>query len=398
MLSLGESPLKQEPVAAAHEPRSLKDGEAPQPAPESRWHSLLREAAHCSVGTNRRRGLLLCVCLLALIGWLDYLTTAEYSLQDFYWIPVALATWCLGARTGYGFALASVCVAAGTDLADGLVRTKYLYLLWNACSQLISLGILVWILAKLKQLYLQAARTNRLEIELRASQRAFEELRDFGYVIGHNWHAPLRSIDGYSQALLEEYADQIGSPGKDYLQRLRRSSHQMAELTNALLDLIKYSGGKLELAPLDLSALVESIASQLNAAHPDLKVALTCEPGVRVVGDGPLLRAALERLMDNAWKFTRQQAQPQVTFGVRRQPEGPVYFLRDNGVGFSMAHARMLFVPYQSVHGSGEFPGVGIGLPIADRIIRRHGGRIWAEGTEGQGATFYFTLGAEPPI
>lgn len=395
MLRLGQSRRTKDRRGRAPEPRSLPDSGTPRPGSENRLQTFLQDKGRCPVGASRWRVLLVSALLLAFIGWLDYLTTYEVSLLTFYWIPVALATWCLGARTGYWFAVASVGIATGTDLLSGPVRNHYFYLAWNTCSQLLSFFIFVWLLAKLKQLYLEAARTNRLEIELRASQRAFEELRDFGYVIGHNWHAPLRSIDGYSQTLLEEYADQLDPPGRDYLQRLRQSSHRMAALTNALLDLIKYSGGKLQPGPVDLSALVAFVATQLNAAHPDHQVALTCEPGVRGVGDGSLLQVALERLMDNAWKFTRHQAQPRVTFGALHQPGGPVYFLRDNGVGFSMAHAPMLFVPYQSAHGSGEFPGVGIGLPIADRIIRRHGGRIWAEGAEGQGATFYFTLGAE---
>ena len=333
-------------------------------------------------------GLLLC------IGWLDYLTTYEVTLLTFYWIPIALGTWYLGARAGFGLAVASVAIAIGTDMASGVVRSHVAYLLWAIFSELLSFGILVWLLARLQQLYLEAQRTSRLEVELQASQAAFEELKRFGYVIGHNWRAPLRSIEGYSQILLDDYGDRLDATAREYVERLRQSGHKMDQLTEALLELIKVSGGELRREPVDLSRLAESIAARLNQRQPEHRVAFTCEAGLRATGDGELLRLALECLMDNAWKFTGQQPEPKVAFGRSQGQGGEAFFLRDNGAGFTSPDASRLFEPYQTAHHPEELAGVGIGLPIAERIVHRHGGRMWAEGAEGKGATFYFTLQA----
>lgn len=388
--SPGETGLESGGVEAARETKE----EVPRGKDVRRRVGALLGKELTDLGRSKRRKILgLSIVLLLVIGLLDYATSIELNLFTFYWIPIALVTWYCGPRAGYGMALASVAFTVGGDVAGGVVHRHYLYLVWDFFSELVSFAVLVWIVAKLKQLYMRALRTSQLEVELRASQAAFEELKGFGYIIAHNWRAPLRSIDGYSQLLIEDYGARLGPTGQEYLQRLRRSSQFIADLVNALLELIEFSGGEMRRERVELSAVAESVAAKLRTKSPEQAVEFTAEPGLVAMGDRQLLGIALECLLSNAWKFTRNQGRPRVAFGAQPGKDGKVYFVRDNGIGFDMTHARMLFTPHQSVHRSGQFEGVGIGLPIAERIIRRHGGRIWAEAEPGKGATFYFTLG-----
>jgi light-regulated signal transduction histidine kinase (bacteriophytochrome) len=333
--------------------------------------------------------------LLFLIGWIDYVTGVEISLAAFYWIPVAMATWYCGTRAGYWLAAVSAACAVGTDIAGGLVHSRPFFLFWDVAMRFFSLAIFAWMLAKIKQLYEEAQKATQLQIELESSRAAYRELQALSHIIAHNLHAPLRGIAGYSHIVLQSYAGQLDAQGQEYLRRLQQSSQTMAGLINALLDLIEFSGGELRREPVDLSGVAESIAAELKQKAPDRAVEFTLEPGITVLGDHRLLRMALQCLLDNAWKFTANCPTPTIAFGLMRQQGRQVYFVRDNGAGFNMAYADKLFMPFQSVHKKGEFEGLGIGLPIAERIIRRHGGRIWAEGTEGKGAAFYFTLEKE---
>ncbi|MCK4361826.1 MAG: PAS domain S-box protein [Dehalococcoidia bacterium] len=223
-------------------------------------------------------------------------------------------------------------------------------------------------------------------------QAVNKELEAFAYSVSHDLRAPLRSIDGFSQVLLEDYTDRLDDEGKNYLQRVRSASQRMAELIDDLLNLSRVTRGKMHYETVDLSALAQTIAMELRQSQPERDVEFTIAPGLAAKGDAQLLSVALENLLGNSWKFAKKRGRTRIEFGYAETNGQPAYFVRDNGVGFDMAYADKLFGAFQRLHSHNEFEGTGIGLATVQRIIHRHGGKIWAESAVGQGATFYFTL------
>jgi PAS domain S-box-containing protein len=223
-------------------------------------------------------------------------------------------------------------------------------------------------------------------------QAANKELEAFSYSVSHDLRAPLRSIDGFSQALLEDYADQLDEQGKDYLQRVRASTQRMGELIDDLLNLSRVSRGTMRLETVDLSAMAKNITAELQKAQRERRVDIVIADGMVATGDTGLFKVALENLLGNAWKFTGKCPDAKIEFGVAHQNGKHDYFVRDNGAGFDPAYTAKLFGAFQRLHDAREFPGTGIGLATVQRIIHRHGGSIWAEGKPNEGATFYFTL------
>jgi PAS domain S-box-containing protein len=218
------------------------------------------------------------------------------------------------------------------------------------------------------------------------------ELESFSYSVSHDLRAPLRSIDGFSQILLEDYAEELDEAGRDYLARVRAASQRMGRLIDDLLDLSRMTRSEMRRERVDLSALAVGFAEELKRAQPERRVEFVVEGGLVVEGDGTLLRVVLENLLRNAWKFTGKQPGARIEFGVTEREGARAYFVRDDGAGFDEAYADKLFGAFQRLHGANEFEGTGIGLATVQRIIHRHGGRVWAEGRVGHGATFYFTL------
>jgi light-regulated signal transduction histidine kinase (bacteriophytochrome) len=222
------------------------------------------------------------------------------------------------------------------------------------------------------------------------------ELEAFSYSVSHDLRAPLRSIDGFSQALLEDCYEDLGITGKDYLQRIRAATQRMGQLIDDLLNLSRVTRSDIQMETVDLSRLASHICSDLKQSQPERQVDCAIALGLLAQGDTHLLQVLLENLLHNAWKFSSGNLQAKIEFGAIAQESGiPVYLVRDNGVGFDMVYNNKLFKPFQRLHGMHEFPGNGIGLATVQRIVRRHGGRVWAEGRIGGGATFYFTLADE---
>ena len=218
------------------------------------------------------------------------------------------------------------------------------------------------------------------------------ELESFAYSVSHDLRAPLRSIDGFSQVLLEDYNDKLDDEGKDYLQRVRSASQHMAELIDDLLNLSRVTRCDMGSTNVDLSALAQTIAAEFKQNEPERDVQFTIAPGLVVRGDANLLRIALENLLGNAWKFSSGREHARIEMGYARNNGRSAYFVRDNGAGFNMDYTDKLFGVFQRLHSDKEFEGTGIGLATVQRIISRHGGTIWAEGAVGRGATFYFRL------
>jgi PAS domain S-box-containing protein len=239
---------------------------------------------------------------------------------------------------------------------------------------------------RLEQQRGQLARSNAELIEIN------KELESFSYSVSHDLRAPLRSIDGFSHALLEDCADKLTEAGQDYLNRIRAATQRMGMLIDDLLNLSRITRGEIHLEDLNISDLVRSILDSLERMHPDRRIEFKIDEGLQVQADQRLLRVALENLLNNAWKFTSKCPLARIDFGKTNANGASAYFIRDNGAGFDPAYADRLFGAFQRLHTVAEFPGTGVGLATVQRIIRRHGGQIWAEGAVDRGATFFFTL------
>lgn len=243
-----------------------------------------------------------------------------------------------------------------------------------------------------------------VELEQRVNERTAQlntlnrELEAFSYSVSHDLRAPVRVLDGFSKALLEDYSDKLDEDGQRYLNRIRASSQHMSQLIDGLLQLAHLSRASIEMNEVDLSRLARMIGAGLQEQYTHVSVEFVVKEGLVVRGDERMLRAALTNLLSNAWKFSSKQAQPRVEFGSALVDEQPTYFVRDNGAGFDMAYADKLFGAFQRLHHSSEFEGTGIGLATVERIIGRHGGKIWAEAAVNQGATFYFTVAPQTKV
>jgi two-component system, NtrC family, sensor kinase len=218
------------------------------------------------------------------------------------------------------------------------------------------------------------------------------ELEAFSYSVAHDLRAPLRSIDGFSKLLLDDYAVQLDAKGQDYLQLVRESAQRMGELIDDLLLLSRVGRADLSRDRIDLSDIAKGVSEELRRKDPDRDVKWCIEEQLLVEADSGLMRVAFDNLLGNAWKFTAKVSAPRIDVGTRRQEGVAVFFVRDNGAGFNMEYAEKLFSPFQRLHTESEFAGTGIGLATVHRIVDRHGGRIWADGEVDRGATFYFTI------
>jgi PAS domain S-box-containing protein len=228
-------------------------------------------------------------------------------------------------------------------------------------------------------------------LEQRVRERT-TELEAFSYSVSHDLRAPLRAIDGFSQALLEDYENKLDAQGKDYLTRIRTSTRLMAELIEDLLKLSRITRTDMDIVPVNLTRMAQSIIDELQKSHPQRIVNMKISGSLEDSADPRLIRIVLENLLGNAWKFTGKKTIAEIEFGSTKKDHKKVYFIRDNGAGFDMEYAEKLFAPFQRLHNAEEYPGTGIGLATVRRIINRHGGTVRAEGLPGQGATFYFTL------
>jgi PAS domain S-box-containing protein len=242
-------------------------------------------------------------------------------------------------------------------------------------------------------------RTLNYELEQRVNERtamltaANQELETFSYSVSHDLRAPLRALDGYSTFLLEDYAGQLDAQGQSHLRHIQEAAQKMARLINDLLNLSRITRAEITRQPVNLSALVRDITAELKTQAPERWIEFNIADNIVSNCDARLIRIALENLLQNAFKFTVKVEYAVICFGAIEEAAGRVYFVGDNGAGFPMKYASRLFTPFQRLHGEQEYPGTGIGLSIVRRIIAHHGGRIWVKAEEGQGATFYFTLG-----
>jgi PAS domain S-box-containing protein len=226
-----------------------------------------------------------------------------------------------------------------------------------------------------------------------ALEAANKELESFSYSVSHDLRAPLRAIDGFSRAVLEDYGSVLDGQGRQYLERVHAGAQRMSILIDDLLRLSRVTRAEPKMVQVDLSAVAQAVIQELTLSEPGRETEVVIAPALRVRADDRLMRVMLENLLGNAWKFTGKKADTRIEFGQQEQDGESVFYVRDNGTGFDMRYADKLFGAFQRLHKVEEFPGTGIGLATVARIIRRHGGRVWAEGEVDKGATFYFTLG-----
>lgn len=241
----------------------------------------------------------------------------------------------------------------------------------------------------------ELARTRAALVE--ELERKNRELEAFSYSVSHDLRAPLRSIDGFSKALLDDWAEALDPKAQDYLGRVRAAAQRMGELIDDLLALSRVGRAELRRGQTSLSELARTVATELRKRDPDRQIEIEIEDGLVADADRRLMRIVFENLLGNAWKFTANAERPQVEVRGSQTPDGTVYLVRDNGAGFDMTYAEKLFRPFQRLHSTADYSGTGIGLATVHRIIDRHGGRVSAEGAVGGGATFYFTLPPSPP-
>ena len=257
--------------------------------------------------------------------------------------------------------------------------------------------------AELSKINTELTKTNSgvvalyVDVKDKAQQlaQANQALEIFNYSVAHDLRAPLRGIDGWSLALLEDYADRLDDEGRQYLQRIRRDAQRMNQLIDDMLRLSNISLSAIHIEMIDLSAMANKLIERLQTAAPERQITCTIQPHLQVLGDQHLLQIALTNLLDNAWKFTSKNPHASIEVGclpLTAPTDAPVFFVRDNGVGFDMQYAQKLFTPFQRMHTQQDFPGNGIGLATVQRILQRHGGRAWAEAEINKGATFYFQL------
>ncbi|MEO8179947.1 MAG: ATP-binding protein [Deltaproteobacteria bacterium] len=271
---------------------------------------------------------------------------------------------------------------------------------------------------RLRLALIDIAESKRREQELRESNANLErvvrertrqlvlaqrELEAFAYCVAHDLRAPLRGMNGFSKILLDEHSATLDEDARDCLRRIQGNAVLMGELIEGLLSLARVARGALEPVAVDLSGLARAVAAEQAALEPERALQVVIQAGLCARVDRALGRLLLENLLGNARKFTSKAPHARVEMGRLDQGGEPVYFVRDNGVGFNMAYAKKLFVPFQRLHAAREFPGTGVGLAACSRIVARHGGRTWAEGKEGEGAVFFFTLpecpaSAEPSV
>jgi light-regulated signal transduction histidine kinase (bacteriophytochrome) len=218
------------------------------------------------------------------------------------------------------------------------------------------------------------------------------ELEAFSYSVSHDLRAPLLAFDGLSQALLDDYGGSLDNRARDYLQRMRRASQRMGSVFDGLQSLFRVTSGEIHREPVDVSAMAAEAVEEMQGSNPDRQVTVVIAPDLLVSGDARLVRILVGNLVSNAWKFTSNKPDARIEIGGELVDGENRLFVRDNGVGFDMIQAHKLFGAFQRLHSQSEFPGMGIGLATVRRIVNRHGGRCWAEGAVGEGATFYFVL------
>jgi light-regulated signal transduction histidine kinase (bacteriophytochrome) len=327
-----------------------------------------------------------CLLLCLLVGAADY-STGDFSLSLFYFVPIALASWFIRNRAGIYIAIVCSVELYIINLVAAPEKALFVSLRsWNALMEVCFLFLATYLTSKVR---IEMDKSKQRSIALEAAN---QELESFGYSVSHDLRSPLVWIGGYCHSILKHQGDRLDNRYRKYLTESCKGLQRMEQLIEALLGLSKMSQSKLIRESVDLSDIAQSVAEILILSEPGRQVTFQISDGVVCCGEPNLLRIVLENLLGNAWKYASEQEHMIIEFGQMSDGVNATYFVRDNGAGFDMSTAENLFVPFHRLHDSDRFKGHGIGLATVKRAIDRHKGEIWAESTEGNGATFYFTL------
>ncbi len=345
------------------------------------------------LGKSKTISVIIAVVFTFFLGFIDYLTGFELRIDVFYLLPISFAIWYISKKAAIVISSMSILLICLSDLLSKPQISFQFIDLWNLSVVYLFFIIVILSLSKLRE---TLDEQTRLSAELKSAltdlKRTNESLEAFSYSVSHDLRAPLRRIEMYAQMIKEDYSQTLDEKGKGYVQSMSYNTRIMQDLIDALLTLSRYSRGNLNCSRTDLSALVRKTLEENAKSRPEREIEAVIAEGVTVDGDPALLQVVVANLIGNAWKFTKNRTVAKIEFGTVKLEGKDVYFIRDNGAGFSMEHVKRLFNPFQRLHTEAEFPGIGIGLATVQRIIHRHGGRIWAEGEPDKGATFYFTL------
>jgi light-regulated signal transduction histidine kinase (bacteriophytochrome) len=327
-----------------------------------------------------------CLLLILLFGFADYLT-GHLSVTVFYFFPIAFALWFIGKRIGFFITL--LC-CLGLFITDELVNsanaTAVNFTSWNslveACFLLLS-GYLVY---KVK-VEMELGRKKSIEL-----QTTNQDLEAFNYTVAHDLRSHLNTLSLSCQAIEMMCNDRLDEECKGYVRNISNRTMQMNELIAALLTFSRMGHVEPHREKVDLCALAQEVVTMLQQTEPERQIDWRINAGIEANGDANLLRVVLDNLLGNAWKYTGKQEKTVIEFGVSEIKGVPTYFVRDNGIGFDKADQGKLFTPFQRLPGAETSQGFGIGLATVERIIKKHGGKVWAEGEPGKGACFFFTL------
>ncbi len=331
--------------------------------------------------------------LTLVVGVLDYITGSEIRIDVFYLLPISFAVWYINKKAGIIISTVSVLSIFLSDhLSDPNYHIRFIDL-WNLVMIFVFFIVVSLVLSKLRIiLHEQRGLSLGLQKALDDVKTSNEALEAFSYSVSHDLRAPLWRIQSYAQMIDDKYSDKLDEAGKDYIYRVCSNTQRMQDLIDALLKMSRYDRGNLNRSKVDLTAMVRRGIEEIAKGWPGRQVEFVVADGVTADADPALLQVIIFNLAENALKFTKHRPVTKIKFGVKKIDGKDVYFIRDNGAGFNMEHAKKLFKPFQRLHTESEFAGFGIGLATVQRIIQRHGGRIWAESEMNKGATFYFTL------
>jgi len=327
-----------------------------------------------------------CLLFSLLLGVVDYIT-GEYSFSLFYVIPIASAAWfiskksslCIAMLCGMELSIVDYFVAPGKWT---LVSLRF----WNALME-VGYLLLVAYLISVVRAEMDKSKQRAIELEL-----LNHELSAFNYSVAHDLRSPLVWIGGYCRSILKHHSDKLDELPREHLRKVCDGTHNMEQLIATLLEFSQLAHGELNYECVDLSSMAQSVIEDIVKNEPERQATFQIAEGIKAEGDQRLLRVVMENLLNNAWKYSREQEKTVIEFGMSKYKGGRAYFVCDNGAGFDMADAGKLFAPFQRLHDSGRFKGHGIGLATVKRVINRHNGEVWVQSQVGSGTTFYFTL------
>ncbi len=343
--------------------------------------------------TSRITLLLTTIACTLLMGYIDYVTGFELRIDVFYLMPISVIVWYRGSRAGLAMSAMSAVLIFLSDRLSRPDHAVHIVDVWNILMILLFFIIFTLSLSKLRTaLDAQKELSSDLQRALEDTRRANEYLESFSYSVSHDLRVPLWHVMSFAEMLTEKHSKHLDAEGRDYVDRILSNSKRMKDVIDALLALSRYSRSDLSRSLVNLAAIVRKAHEENEKRQSERHIELITADCIEAYGDPALIEVAICNLMENAWKFTSRRTDATIEFGIRRLEGEDVYFIRDNGVGFNREHVNRLFAPFQRLHASSDYPGFGIGLATVQRIIQRHGGRIWAESGMNNGATFYFTL------